>query len=371
MNRPRLALVSRGDPLVPYLFDALERRYPIAGRISPELTPAQRARVAATTFRPARDAWAQRYLKSPRGHRLRSTNSARALTALPGSYDLVFQVHALAGRPRDPYVLYVDCTHRQSAQQWPRWNPLSGRSLRDWYDHERRLYQGAAHVFSFCTETTRTLAADYAMDADRITTTGAGINLRSFPGPADRPSTPRLLFVGNDFERKGGRLLLDAFTEVRRSVPEATLTLVGDRPQVVLPAGVRALGHIDDRRRLAQIYRTSTAFTLPSYFEPYGLVLLEAMAFGLPVVVTRTCGIPDIVRDGVDGLLLDVGDRAALVETLTAVLTDPGRAASMGAAGRRRAEQDFGWDQVVERMNPGMFAAVRMTPFDENMGAAG
>ncbi len=357
MNGPRLALVSRRDPLVPYLFEALEQQFPIAGRISPELTQTQRARVAATTFRPTRGAWGQRYIKSPYGYRLRSGNSQRALTAVPGTYDVVFQVHALAGRPADPYVLYVDCTHRQSAQQWPRWNPLSGRALREWYDLEGRLYRGAAHVFSFCTETTHTLAGDYGVDIGRVTTTGAGINLRSLPDEYESPTMPRLLFVGNDFERKGGRLLLDAFSEVRSRVPGARLTLVGDRPQLEPPPGVDVLGRVDDRARLADIYRSATAFVLPSTFEPYGLVLLEAMAFGLPIVATRTCGIPDIVRDGVDGLLVDVGDRQALVEALVTLLSDPSRASVLGSAGRQRARQEFRWSEVVARMTPGLSMA--------------
>lgn len=357
---------------MPYLFEALEQSFPIAGRVSPELTPTQRARVAAATFRPTRDVWAQRYIKSPRGHRLRSANSQRALNSLPDSYDLVFQVHALAGRPRDPYVLYIDCTHLQSAQQWPRWNPLSGRALREWYDHERRLYQGAAHVFSFCAETTRTLVREYGVDVGRVTTTGAGINLRSLPSQSEPPQTPRLLFVGNDFERKGGRLLLDAFREVRRRIPEARLTLVGDRPQLEPPPGVEMLGRVDDRQRLSQIYRNASAFALPSIFEPYGLVLLEAMAFGLPVVATRTCGIPDIVRDGVDGLLVDRGDRQALTEALVTVLSDASRASTLGSAGRQRARQEFRWSEVVARMTPGLSMAAGAHRFgDLGMGATG
>ena len=362
MNRPRLALVSRGDPLVPYLFEALEQQFPIAGRFAPELTQTQRARVAATTFRPTRDAWGQRYLKSPYGHRLRSSNSQRGLTARPGSYDVVFQVHALSGRPADPYVLYVDCTHRQSAQQWPRWNPLSGRALRDWYDLEGRLYRGAAQVFSFCDETTSTLIGDYGMAAERVTTTGAGINLDTLPGRHEPPQTPRLLFVGNDFERKGGRLLLDAFAEVRRRVPQARLTLVGDRPQLAPPPGVEILGRVDDRSRLADIYSSATAFVLPSFFEPYGLVLLEALAFGLPIVATRTCGIPDIVRDGIDGLLVDVGDRQALTEALVTVLSDLSYADALGSAGRERARGDFSWSEVVARMTPGLYRAAGIDP---------
>ena len=90
------------------------------------------------------------------------------------------------------------------------------------------------------------------------------------------------------------------------------------------------------------------------YFDPFPLVLLEAMAFGLPTVSTRSCGIPEMVQDGLTGTLVEPGDVDALAGALIDTLSDPGAARRAGAAGRRRVEQLFTWETVVDRMAPAL-----------------
>jgi glycosyltransferase involved in cell wall biosynthesis len=96
------------------------------------------------------------------------------------------------------------------------------------------------------------------------------------------------------------------------------------------------------------IWRRLDAFFLPSAFEALGTVLLDAMARGLPVVATRVGGIPEVVRDGVEGLLADPGDDAGLAEALRRLKDEPELAARLGSAGRRRAE-DFDIEGIVDR----------------------
>ncbi len=352
-----LALASRGDALTPYLFGALARRFWTVGFVDPELTPAQRYRVAALTVRPTRSRWVERFYKSSYASRLRSANAAKAVRSMPRPPDMVLQVHALFALPGAASTLYIDCTHAQSAALWPAWNPLRGRALRAWYERERRTYEAAQHLFAFSEPTRRSLIDDYGIDPERVTVTGAGVNFAALPElPAagrDLPEgPPTILFVGNDFARKGGPLLLEAFGRVRRILPDARLQLVGVDPSIPAQPGLEVFGRITDRDQLASLYAEASVFAVPSYFDPYPLVALEAMASGVPVVTTRQMGTPEMIEDGVTGRLVEPGNVDALATALLQVLLDPEASQQMAIRARRDVERRFTWDAVVERMAP-------------------
>lgn len=352
-----LALASRGDALTPYLFDALRRRFSSVEIINPELTGAQRYRVAALTLRPTRSLWVERFYKSAYASQLRSANAERAIRSLPQKPSLVFQVHALFALSASPSALYIDCTHAQSAALWPAWNPLRGTALREWYRRERETYAAARHLFAFCEATRASLVDDYGVDPAKVTVTGAGVNFAQLPvlpqtGRPRRKGPPTVLFIGNDFVRKGGMVLLEAFRLVRAALPEAQLKLVGVDPRVRQQAGVEVLGRIDDRARIAALYTEATVFVMPSIFDPYPLVALEAMSYGLPVITTEQMGTPEMITDGVTGRLVEPGSVNALAAALLEILLEPDAATLLGAAARRDVELRFTWDAVADRMAP-------------------
>jgi glycosyltransferase involved in cell wall biosynthesis len=352
----RIALASRGDALTPYLLDALERRFGGVREVHPELTTLQRLSVAALTVRPTRSAWAERFYKSGTATRLRSANAVEQLRALDERPDAVLQVHALFDQPVAPSLLYIDCTHRQSAALWPAWNPLRGRALDDWYRREQDTYDAARHLFAFCEPTRRSLVEEYGISPDKVTVVGAGANLRRLPAvrPLPQDGPPTILFIGNDFVRKGGEVLLEAFERVRLAVPDARLVLVGTRPSIAPREGVEVLGRVHDRSRIAELYRSASVFCVPSFFDPYPLVLLEAMAFGVPVVATEQMGTPEMVVDGETGRLVASGDASALAGALLDALQDPDAAERRAAAAREDVERRFTWDHVVDRMTPAL-----------------
>lgn len=350
----RLMVASRGDALTPYLYRALQRRFPGTGQVAVDLTPAQRYIAAATTFRPSRQAWVEKFYKSSRAYRFRSANAARELAGLDGDFDVLFQIHALFDSSRADTTLYIDCTHRQSAAHWPAWNPLAGDQLNRWYRQERSAYHRAAHLFAFSEPTRASLIQDYGVPAEKVTTTGAGINLDQLPELTGRAQAPTVLFIGNDFVRKGGLVLLEAFRAVRREIPTARLQLVGTTPAIARQDGVDVLGRIWDRAEIVRLYRQASVFAVPSYFDPFPLVLLEAMAFGLPTVSSHSCGIPEIVEDGRTGRLVRAGDVSALAAALIDTLSDPAAAGLAGRAGRSRVERLYTWDAMVDRMAPAL-----------------
>lgn len=166
--------------------------------------------------------------------------------------------------------------------------------------------------------------------------------------PAGDPQ--RVVFVGRLDSVKGGRLLLEAFGQLRARHPQALLEIVGDGPdRAAMEARAAELG-LGDRAtflgyrtqdQVAQVLSRADMLVLPSFAEGVPVVLMEAMASSLPVVSTRIAGIPELVTDHEAGFLAPAGDMETLVARIDTLLSDPERARQMGAAGRAMVERDF------------------------------
>jgi phosphatidylinositol alpha-mannosyltransferase len=171
--------------------------------------------------------------------------------------------------------------------------------------------------------------------------------LRAPRAPADHL---RIAFVGQAVERKGLPVLLRAFEALREHIP-VTLTVVGANEDEVAPLllddrGIEVLGRVDDARKHA-VLASSDVLCAPSLGgESFGMVLTEAFAAGTPVIASDIAGYNDVVRDGVDGVLVPRGDATALAEALRDLWLAPGRLPALGEAAARRAER-FAWPHVA------------------------
>ncbi|WP_419947536.1 glycosyltransferase family 4 protein [Candidatus Palauibacter sp.] len=182
--------------------------------------------------------------------------------------------------------------------------------------------------------------------------------------PPKRGGPMRILFVGRLVERKGVHILIRALARVRERV-DATLTVIGDGPwaaplevearRVGVDPFVHFAGHVDEEV-LREAYRTSDLFILPAVVdgkgdtEGLGVVLLEALEFGLPLIASDAGGIPDIVRHGETGLLVPPGDAGALADAIVQVIEDPAGARQRVERGRAHMREHFGLPGVVDRL---------------------
>ena len=181
-----------------------------------------------------------------------------------------------------------------------------------------------------------------------------GVDLRTFSPPAERVRRdgPRFeaIFTGQMTQRKGLSYLLEGWRRFARA--NARLTIVGQAvgdPRALAPYAdlFRHVPH-QSRPELARHYRSADVFVFPTLVEGMPLVVLEAMACGLPVIVTAN-GPGDIVRDGVDGFIIPARDPDAIAERLERLYRDPALREQMGHNASQRAAE-FGWSAYTDKV---------------------
>jgi glycosyltransferase involved in cell wall biosynthesis len=189
-----------------------------------------------------------------------------------------------------------------------------------------------------------------------------GVDLDVYDPPPERSAcstSAQVLFVGRLLHGKGLSLLFEAVAELRRRDLDVTVTVVGDGPaRAEIDAAVRALdlsqhvsllGSVGQDDLLAR-YAAADIFCLPSFAEGIPVVAMEAMAMELPVVTTQIMGIPELVEDGVQGLLVPPGRVDALTDTLDRLVRHPDERRRMGAAGREKVRADYDVARSAKRM---------------------
>jgi glycosyltransferase involved in cell wall biosynthesis len=199
---------------------------------------------------------------------------------------------------------------------------------------------------------------------DKIHVVHCGVDLDEFvpapPDPAARsPQPARLLAVGRLVAVKGHGVLVEAVARLVRDGLEVVATMVGEGPR---RAGLEALARdfgVAERIRftgavgqddIRRFYAEADVFCLPSFAEGLPAVLLEAMASGVPVVASRITGIPELVEDGVSGILVPPGRADRLADAVRDLLADRARRERIAAAARRRVGEDFEVGVSAERL---------------------
>ena len=224
----------------------------------------------------------------------------------------------------------------------------------------------ADRITAVCAFSARALAEKDGFRADRIDVIENGIDADRYQAPRDRsllkarlalaPGRRYIATIARFHPVKDHQTLLRAFAKVAGDVADVDLLLVGDGPlREDLETLVKSLG-LDQRVRflgvrqdVPDILAAVDLFALSSVSEAASITVLEAMATGTPVVVTDVGGNPEMVRNGVDGLLTPRGDAPAMADSLLRLLANPGLAASMGAQAAERARTTYRLDRTIDR----------------------
>lgn len=243
-----------------------------------------------------------------------------------------------------PNFVYTDHTHLANFlyTEPKRFNHL----ITEWVVLEKTIYDNAAKIFTRSTDISKSLIGQYEISEKKVECVFAGSNIY-IENEIIRESkylNQEILFIGINWERKGGAVLVEAFTKISSNYPNALLKIIGCNPGITHPR-IRVLGKIPVDQ-LAQHYESASMFCLPTTNEPFGVVFVEAMSFGLPIIATITGAIPDMVRNGWNGYLIEPGDVEGLAGALVKLLSSPERCMQFGKNGKTLADKDYNWNSV-------------------------
>jgi len=361
-----------------YFFTECRRHGLLHRAFGVEVPPFQRGCLMAANFSTNRRLWRTRYYMDPR-YRDALTNEVFKQIEPEDFQHGFLQIGAMYDVPRlldgkAPCFSYHDGNMAQSLRSPYAVKGLSARVIDQGLAYEKKVYHGLTRIFTMSEFLRQSFIKDFDVPPEKVVSIGAGINLEQIPAevPDKKYDRPDILFIGVDFERKGGWYLLQAFRQVRAKFPTATLHIVGPRQLTIPPElqpGVVYHGFLRKQDpvggpKLAQLLRDCSLFVMPSLYEPFGIAPLEAMVHQLPCVVTDDWALKEMVVRGETGEHVECGDAAELADKLIVLLADPQRLARMGAAGRRRVLDYYTWDKVVNRLREAIAApaGVNATP---------
>jgi glycosyltransferase involved in cell wall biosynthesis len=257
-------------------------------------------------------------------------------------------------------ITYEDSTILQLSRSSSWWlSRVPPAEIRRLVAHSRRSYERATVCCVATSWTKHSLVTEFGVPEDKVVVVGIGRN--RFPRfIADRAwHSPHFLYVGMNWERKNGAMVLRAFQRVRARRPNVRLSIVGPAPELDEPGvtfhGLIPLGAPGSEERLAEIFERATCFVLPAVSEPAGIANLEAMSAGLPAIGTTIGGGGELIGDG--GTVVDPYDEEALAATMDR-FADADIARRTGAIAAERAAQ-FTWPNVTQRILDAAAAARR------------
>lgn len=264
-------------------------------------------------------------------------------------------------RTRLPIVYSSDATASLMFDYYPRFRRLTARARREADQLERAAIKRADLILYPTEWAARSAIEEYGANPGKVHVVAYGANMIEVPSRVDAlaprtGTTRKILFVGVDWEIKGGALAVECLRLMRAAGIDVEMTVVGCvPPQPVAEPGLAVIPFLhksdpSQRQLLRQLYLNADVFLLPTRCECFGIVFCEASSYGIPSIATATGGVPDVVRNGFNGYTLPYEAIAADYATLIgSILTDDDRLAGLRRTSRDEYEQRLNWDSWGRR----------------------
>jgi glycosyltransferase involved in cell wall biosynthesis len=260
-----------------------------------------------------------------------------------------------------PIIYMTDATFFQLQGYYPLFRDIAQYNIDQGVAVDKMAFENATHCM-LASEWTKQSAADYNIPVEKMTVAALGANIDTIPSAheikKEKNKTCRLLFIGVEWERKGGQIALDAFYTLQKKGFPVHLTIIGCNPPVNIDdENVTIIPFINkhNEKEAAELYniiRGSDFLLLPTRAECAGVVFCEASAFGVPSITTNTGGVGTYVQDGVNGFTLPLsaaaGEYAAKIQEL---FTDNEAYRQLCISSRKKYEADLNWDSWGRSFN--------------------
>lgn len=247
------------------------------------------------------------------------------------------------------YVLYM----KQNIPNLGRWSfaDISIKNLNYRRHVQNQYFNSCSGIFTMGHWLKKDLIERVGIPAEKVHHIGGGVNINASCIRDDLREGNKILFVGRDFERKGGEIVLKAFSILLKTMPKAELYIAGPKRNPIKNycKNTFFLGDVSNSD-ITSLMQKCDLFCMPSYFEAYGLVFIEALVSGMPCIGRNAYEMPFFIEEGKTGLLLEEDSPEILASMMKRVLTEK----EFGLNVRRKRQyylNEYSWDTVAERVH--------------------
>lgn len=215
---------------------------------------------------------------------------------------------------------------------------------------QKEFYGKCSGIFTMNKWLADYMINDMKIEASKIHHVGAGIDIDINKLQKKKKSGNKILFIGRSFKRKGGTLVLEAFKELRKTMPEAELFIVGPRknPLKSNVPGIIFVGS-QNSEQLMEYYSNCDIFCMPSYIEPFGKVFIEALCCGLPCIARNSFAMKEIIKDGVNGYLINDDNVEELADKMRDLLCN-NQIKDYVISQQQHYQNEYSWETVMEKI---------------------
>jgi glycosyltransferase involved in cell wall biosynthesis len=283
-------------------------------------------------FHPDVDKWKFKYHLDINLRKFRSKKAERIINKLDSNYNVIlqwgseFNLDEIKKVKNIPKFSYQDNNlhgYLKGATSLPKVDA----SIRAALAYEAQVYDGLTGIFTMTKLLRKIFINDFKLLENKVHYAGFGCHLDDLQDEDKKYDGRTILFVAiHGFEIKGGKVVLDAFSYVRKEISDARLLLVGQDLNIDIP-GVECIGFMDKnnpegKEKLENLYKSASIFVMPSYNEATGTVFLEAMAHKVPCIGANCCSMPEIITENNCGFVIEPGNSKELAKKICMLLKD-------------------------------------------------